>query len=223
MYNMMISKYEPKVKSGEKKQNAKYIKGRTTTFTYEISKTLSDVDKEIFTEEDKELKEQLLNLNGFCEYCEKYSATTHDHYRSLVRDSHPTYYCNDEWNMIPCCKDCNSSKGSNDIFTWMSGQSVKNPFKNLSQEEKHKALLKWKAYDKAFEDRHYTKEFPDKDVRELKIKYCAMLQEIQDIADDLRSRTIYKRKGIEIVSAKDNSNISDHPLLRYVENTLLDP
>lgn len=49
-----------------------------------------------------------------CVYCGDF-AETRDHLRPVMRRGMPTGYCNDDWNIVPCCATCNWSKGNS---TW---------------------------------------------------------------------------------------------------------
>lgn len=77
--------------------------------------------------DDRRLRRQLLRLDGRCEYCETRPATTTDHFEPLVRDRAPTPFCNDLWNSIPCCKECNSSKGGRSYDAWFASRCRYNP------------------------------------------------------------------------------------------------
>lgn len=68
-------------------------------------------------------REALLNGRGKCEYCKRRHATTQDHFFPLVRNGRPTGYCNDAWNTVPCCKECNSSKAGRTFAEWFSTDS----------------------------------------------------------------------------------------------------
>lgn len=101
--------------------NSNCIKARNSTIIYEISKSLGKLtlSKDYISDEDIELKNNILNNNSICEYCEKNKATTNDHLYPFVKDKMPTDACDDYWNIIPCCTSCNSSKGGSLFNDWI--------------------------------------------------------------------------------------------------------
>lgn len=87
----------------------------------------------------------LLNMDGRCEYCERRDAMTTDHFMPLVKNSRPTGYCNDTWNSVPCCKECNSSKGGKTYDEWFSSQRCRlNPTRSEDVSEATSARLREK-------------------------------------------------------------------------------
>lgn len=54
-----------------------------------------------------------------CGYClRKGEGKTVDHINPLVKNGMPSGFITDIGNLIPCCKDCNSSKGGKDFKEW---------------------------------------------------------------------------------------------------------
>ncbi len=49
-----------------------------------------------------------------CVYCGSHEAQTWDHLRALVRASRPSGHGHTYGNLVPSCKDCNSTKGNKD-------------------------------------------------------------------------------------------------------------
>jgi len=54
---------------------------------------------------------------GMCAYCRKQRATTIDHLKPKAKGGDSL-----RSNLIPCCVDCNHSKGSNDWQPWFREQ-----------------------------------------------------------------------------------------------------
>ena len=62
-----------------------------------------------------------------CVYCGD-PATTTDHLRPVIgRGGLPTGFGPDRWNIVPACALCNSSKGNQDWYTFMTRKSGKAP------------------------------------------------------------------------------------------------
>lgn len=69
----------------------------------------------------------LSKLSGECVYCGDRAQTT-DHFRPVIGvDGMPTGYCNDAWNVVPCCVPCNSSKSNDSWRTFMKRTNGKAP------------------------------------------------------------------------------------------------
>ena len=128
---------------------------KRSSIIYQISKSLSSVKVPLaqVRGEDAFIRSCLLNNNGRCEYCEEQSAETMDHFRPLVIKSAPSGYCNDAWNLIPACYQCNSSKGNRFFDDWLRSDAKLNPVRS-KPELRAKILTKFHIYDKIFEKRH---------------------------------------------------------------------
>ncbi len=62
-----------------------------------------------------------------CVYCGD-PATTADHLRPVIgKGGLPTGFGADEWNIVPACSTCNSSKGNQDWYTFMTRTTGKAP------------------------------------------------------------------------------------------------
>ncbi len=62
-----------------------------------------------------------------CVYCGD-PATSMDHFRPVIGPGGlPTGFGADEWNMVPACSTCNSSKGNQDWYTFMTRTTGKAP------------------------------------------------------------------------------------------------
>jgi len=159
------------------------MKGRTSTLMNELSKNLGG-KKFPYDSTDTETRSAILKLSGICEYCEKNAATTFDHYMPLVVEGSPSKYCNDMWNMIPCCASCNSSKGSRSIWEWFNSRSAKNPLLGFDETKKQDILNKFMTYDLEYISRHYEKDYDSEKVEKLVEKIKRFMDEIEkDISD----------------------------------------
>ena len=112
-------------------------------------------------------------------------------FRSLVKSSYPTEYCNDYWNKIPCCANCNSSKGGKTFEEWFDCNSQRSPFLNMKIDKKEKIKNKFLKYHEEFEKRHQ-KKFISEDKIKLLIEndkqYLKILQENVNI---IKNETTY--------------------------------
>ena len=171
----------------------KNIYKRFGTIIYEFSKHLSDVPNEYITKEERELKSSILNLDGICEYCLKNDSSTIDHYNSLVKDKMSTEYCNDYWNLVPCCSTCNSSKGGNNFWNWFNGNSKKNPFIKMTSVEKMIIKNKFSKYQKEFNKRHYIKKVNVLKLQELIKEVDLFLEKKQRDIESLYLETTFEK------------------------------
>lgn len=128
------------------------IRSRSSTLIYESSRQLATLPKSCndICLADKQLRSDLLALDGLCEYCRKREANTTDHFYSLVSGSSPTKYCNDLWNNIPCCSTCNSSKGNRNFKDWLQSNCRHSPKNDLTQKELAILVAKFERYDDVF-------------------------------------------------------------------------
>jgi hypothetical protein len=175
------------------------IFNRVGTITYEVSKLLSNIPNEKITIIDKTLKASILNLDGKCEYCEINLAGTTDHFRPLVKDKVPSQYCNDYFNLVPCCTTCNSSKGGKTFIEWFIIKSPKNPFKNMDEDKKEKIRLKFIVYEDIFQKNHFIKNYPSEKINILNNKIKAFFKEIETETIDILKETVYTRVKYENV------------------------
>lgn len=167
---------------------------RQSTLLYEFSKSLGNLPKdcEEMTEEEVALRKKLLNNDGKCEYCEKREHSTLDHFFPLVKGSFPTDACNDTWNLVPACKECNSSKGGKTIEEWCRGGGEKNPLAKGKNPEIIAKLLKYQEYANKY---RYRKTF---NVHKMQcaIDTCQKyLKSLDDMVHDIQMSTRYL-KGI---------------------------
>lgn len=129
---------------------ASSVRNRISTMRNTVAKALCPEPQRLTTEQ-RTLRKELLNLDGTCEYCRKRRATSKDHFKPVIlTGGYPSDFCNDEWNTIPCCKECNSSKGNRDLYVWMEGKSEQNPFKDMTQDELDAIKGKFQRYEGIF-------------------------------------------------------------------------
>lgn len=118
-------------KSTQLRSRGRFIASRKSTLLHEVCRQLAKLTEmrhqssRIDFEGEGgvsalEARGRILNLDGKCEYCEHRAAVTVDHFYPLVKCRRPSGYCNDEWNSIPCCRECNSSKGGNTYHEWLT-------------------------------------------------------------------------------------------------------
>lgn len=176
---------------------------RESTLVNEFSKCLGYLPVlETPSTEEVKLRSSLLNLDGICEYCESRKATTEDHFFPLVQNGFPTDACNDFWNLVPVCKECNSSKGNRTIEEWResamnpNSKSKFNPFKVM---KKGRTAKKMDAvYKKLITYANYAEKYRKKkrfNITKLKavIKMNKQhLANMQKLVEDIKKTTQYK-------------------------------
>ena len=75
----------------------------------------------------EEIKLRNSLLKGECVYCGD-EAKSKDHFRPVVSMSGlPSGYCDDEWNIVPCCITCNSCKGNRHWLSFMRSATPRSP------------------------------------------------------------------------------------------------
>ena len=123
----------------------RHLSSRISSLRYDAARDCTPATK--LTKEQKTLRATLLHLDKICEYCRVNQATTKDHFYSVIVDGYPSTYCNDLWNIVPCCKECNSSKGGKNWRVWLEGSSKGNPMLNKTSEQKSAIMEKLQNYD----------------------------------------------------------------------------
>ena len=125
--------------SKRKRGGCGFIASRKSTILHEVCRQLACAAEQRFAslysngdvccdgkiEAAVQARQQLLNLDGKCEYCEHRTAMTTDHFYPLVKNRKPSGYCNDVWNSVPCCRECNSSKGGKTYAQWLDARDMK--------------------------------------------------------------------------------------------------
>jgi 5-methylcytosine-specific restriction endonuclease McrA len=178
---------------------SKNIIQRQSTLMNEYSKCLGCLPfEEKPSNKEMNLRKTLLKLNGICEYCEKKPATTVDHFFPLVKDGLPTNACNDFWNLVDVCKDCNSSKGNRTIEEWKiaalnpNSKSKSNPFKTARSEYLYKKLTTYQKFADKF---RYRKTIDVSKQQKYKQLIASHLQQLQSIANKTYEKTKFVKGG----------------------------
>ena len=113
------------------------ISGRTSTISHAFASALSVADDYDLKRIDIALRilEQNPESDLKCAYCDK-SAETWDHIKAIVEKTVFTGNGHQINNLIPCCKDCNSSKGNKNwkLFLALKGFDSK---ERISRIEKY--------------------------------------------------------------------------------------
>ncbi len=73
------------------------------------------------------LRQKIIGNKGLCVYCGE-AATAKDHFHSIIaKDGMPSGYCDDDWNIVPACTTCNSSKGNKHWLVFMFSTTKRSP------------------------------------------------------------------------------------------------
>jgi hypothetical protein len=97
----------------------------------ETCKTLMP-PKRVLSPEHIELRSAVLHLKqgvGLqqCVYCGD-EANSKDHFKPIIlANGMPSGSCDDDWNMLPACTTCNSSKGNKHWLAFMNSRTSKSP------------------------------------------------------------------------------------------------
>jgi hypothetical protein len=100
---------------------------RETTIAHAFASAIAPVaeydahERRRFEEAMEALGQDPSNLR--CVYCDQI-ARTWDHVYGLVREGLPSGYGHVLGNLVPCCSDCNSQKGSKDWESFLSSKSA---------------------------------------------------------------------------------------------------
>ena len=106
-------------------------KKRHTTINHAFASAISYFDDYNEKEIDKALRllNQKPNAELKCVYCNK-KASTWDHLQCLVKNGDFTGYGHQLGNLVPCCKNCNSSKGRKDYIKYIDNLKIEDDRKN---------------------------------------------------------------------------------------------
>lgn len=99
------------------------LKKRRTTIAHAFASALAPTD--VYEEDKVETVLRALGQNPanlHCVYCFE-SAQTWDHLFNLVKGGESNGYGHQIGNLVPCCRDCNSSKGGKPFETYVDGLS----------------------------------------------------------------------------------------------------
>lgn len=175
------------------------IKSRTSTVAKSLATSI--IPRINPTEEELEqVKKFFSNRDGTlqCAYCSGI-ATEWDHFHPLVRDSKPTGYITDIYNLVPCCSKCNGSKGNKDWRDWLEKDSTNRSPKGrgISPATIDQNMKRLNDYEVWGNDRITIINFDDipgfKEYWKNYEKICKLLEEAQNQANDFKFRmNIYK-------------------------------
>lgn len=89
-----------------------------------------------------------------CAYCSD-PATEWDHFHPLIKDKKPSGYVTEIFNLVPCCRNCNSSKGNREWKEWMKDSTpAKSPLGRGKDPKLIEANIdKLQEYDNNFDKR----------------------------------------------------------------------
>jgi HNH endonuclease len=163
--------------------NLNMIRSRIPTVIREACRQVSEaLEPDGLWQEEKspgyKERRKLLQLDGLCEYCRKAPADTIDHFMPLVINGRPTPFCNDIWNAIPACKDCNSSKGNRTQSAWLLSGCKKNPVRDCPDTRKV-VLEKFARYEEAFRKYCLVKHVDDEWYSEINQRIRTFMDKLQ--------------------------------------------
>jgi hypothetical protein len=170
-------------------------KKRKTTINHAFASAIAPVDlyDDVRTKLDEALRSLELDPEGDlrCVYCGE-DAETWDHLVGLVKDGELRGYGHQLGNLVPCCKKCNSRKGSKNWDVFLE-ETVPN----------EQALLKKLKLIKDYHDNYATRVEPDcldKELRDDIKRYRAIREEIFErmneadkIAERIRNAATVKK------------------------------
>lgn len=119
-----------------------------------------------------------------CVYCES-NAQTWDHLVGLVKDSQLRGYGHQIGNLIPCCRDCNSQKGSKDWQEFINAR-ISDENKRKEVTERIQSYLEKHAIPVDIE--RIKRDMPEEWSRynNIKVKIFELMKEADQIADSIR-------------------------------------
>lgn len=108
-------------------------KKRSSTINNAFASALSVADNFVIEEVNNAIKllGQDSRKNLKCVYCDR-PASTWDHLNAIVRNGEFSGYGHQLNNLVPCCKDCNSSKGNKNWKIFLKNKNPKNLSKKIS-------------------------------------------------------------------------------------------
>jgi len=129
------------------------------------------------------------NSDLYCAYCNKNPAETWDHVFGLVKDQHFSGFGHTIGNLLPCCKQCNSSKGNK---TWREFVS----FRIKDKSQRTEKIDQLERYFSRYLNDHYLaqdkiEELCPDEMRQLKEahdKIIALMEQSDKIAVVLREK-----------------------------------
>lgn len=180
------------------------ISNRVSTLTYEVSKALAKVPHaERCDEEQCKKKLELLGCDiGRCVYCNAAlcgnKTNAGDHFYPMVKGGRPTEYCDDFWNIVPCCQNCNSCKGGKSFWEWTKeeviARSRAHPYKLKTPEQLEEVIHRFRSFDEYATTRRYKKAVPLEQFDAISAKIKEALAEIVRDTEILATSVKYTRQ-----------------------------
>ncbi|PKB77794.1 MAG: hypothetical protein BZY88_20700 [SAR202 cluster bacterium Io17-Chloro-G9] len=178
--------------SGIKRHLRSYsiVQRRKTTINHAFASALAPCDA--FDEGQLAQAMSLLGQADFnalqCVYCNS-PATSWDHLVGLVKDSQLSGYGHQIGNLVPSCRDCNSSKGNRD---WRA--FLRETIADVAEREKvEQTLAKYlHTYAREIDLRRVQDEYPTEWQRdnEIKAEIINLMSEADRLAERLRLQVV---------------------------------
>lgn len=179
-------------KDSIKKHLAKYRihQKRSTTINHAFASAIAPCD--LYDQE--KVSAALLFLgqdpegNLLCVFCEG-RAQTWDHLVSLVSKGELRGYGHQIGNLVPCCKDCNSSKGSKDFKDFVENFSgIKSDRKALSERLENYLKMFTRPVDIHLLETRVPEQW--RRYQEVKKQIVDAMKEADELADVLRTQIV---------------------------------
>lgn len=180
-----------------KSRTSTIAKSLATSIIPRIEPTQDEINRvKAFFPVDGELKLK-------CAYCSD-PATEWDHFHPLIKDKKPSGYVTEIFNLVPCCRNCNSSKGNREWRDWMeNSNSEKSP-----QRRKDPELIK--ANKDRLEEYDDTKKFPKRIIEWSNVdgfkKYWENYDKICEAIDEAQNQAEEVKKNLATIIELDTSN-----------------
>ena len=162
------------------------LQKRKTTINHAFASALAPNDNydEQVIDEALRLLGQNPNKDMECVYCGR-EAETWDHLVGLVKDSQLRGYGHQIGNLVPCCKNCNSKKGSKDWQQFIQSE-IRDEQRRTVVEARMSQYLE--RYAKPVDIDQMKKEMPQDLAKytELRDKIFELMKEADRIAEKIR-------------------------------------
>ena len=187
------------------------IRARKSTSIYEVCKELSRVPSNQPSTADKIKRKELLGYeDNCCAYCSKHIGKVNDrngdHFYPMVHNSRPTKYCDDFWNRVPCCKECNSSKTGKTFWEWTQKdvikRSAKHPYRNKTEAEVFAIVARFQAFDEYAATQRYTKHVPEEQFAAIVAEVEAAIIRLVALTGDLVQHVEFTRESSCVAADK---------------------
>ena len=166
------------------------LQKRKTTINHAFASALAPNDnyEEQVIDEALSFLGQNPNEDLDCVYCGK-KAETWDHLVGLVKNSELRGYGHRIGNLVPCCRNCNSKKGSKDWQQFIQFQ-IEDEQKRLGIEARLRMYLE--RYAKLVDVSMIKKEMPQEWAKyiELKDQIFELMKEADKIAEKIRKNDL---------------------------------